>query len=58
MNENNQLPEMGVWRKVSENWERGGSPDSMWVTLAKMPNSGDMKAEENTSSSHTGPSME
>ena len=27
----------------------------MWVTLAEMPNSGDMEPEETTSSSQTGP---
>jgi hypothetical protein len=28
--------------------------ESMWVTLAKMPNSGDMESEETTSSSQMG----
>lgn len=40
--------------EVSETWDEGGSQDSMWVTLAEMPYSGDMKPEETTSSNQTG----
>ena len=47
-----------VWRrenlkKIPETWDGEGSQDTMWVTIAKMPNSGDMEPEETTSSSLT-----
>jgi hypothetical protein len=28
---------------VPKTWDGGGSQESMWVILAEMPNSGDMK---------------
>jgi hypothetical protein len=31
-------------------WDGGGSQDSMWVTLGKVPNNEDMEPEETTSS--------
>jgi hypothetical protein len=36
----------------------GNSQESMWVTLAEMPNSGDMEPEEVTFCGHAGPPVE
>jgi hypothetical protein len=43
---------------VPEIWDRGGSQESMQVTLAEMPNSADMEPEEVTSFSPAGPTVE
>lgn len=45
--------EGGVSRK-SETWDRGGSQESMRVTLAEMPNIGNMEPEKATSRSRAG----
>ena len=36
--------------KFQETWDVRGTQDSMWMTLAEMPNSGEMDPEETTSS--------
>ena len=40
----------GEWdlEKVPEAWDARGSQDSMTMTLAEMPNSGEMELEETT----------
>lgn len=38
-------------QEFSETWDKGGSQESMQVTLAKMSNSGHMEPEETTFSS-------
>jgi hypothetical protein len=43
MHGNMQLP--GVGGGGNETWDVRGIQDSMWVTLAKMPNSGEMEPE-------------
>ena len=46
-----QLLGVGVnLKKVPETWDVRGSHDSMGMTLAKMPNSGEMEPEETTTS--------
>ena len=54
MNGNMWLLESGNGRnlqKIPETQNGGGSQDSLWVTLAEMPNSEEMEPEKNTSSS-------
>ena len=41
--------------RVPKTWDRVGYQDLVWVIIAKMPNSGDMKPEEATSINYTGP---
>lgn len=58
MNGNLQLPGMEGegenLQEIPETLDMGGSQESMWVTLAEMPNSRDMEPEEATSYSHAG----
>lgn len=44
----------GNFQIVPDYWDGGGSYQSMWVTLVKIFNSGDMGSEETTSRSKTG----
>jgi hypothetical protein len=50
----------GEWdlEKVPEAWDARGSQDSMTMTLAEMPNSGETELEETISSRKTGSPVE
>ena len=58
MNGNLQLFGGGENFQEIPTWNRGGTQESMWVTLAKMPNGGNIELEEATSCRQARPPVE
>ena len=61
MNGNLQLTGVGSWQQLqdeTETWDKGGTQESMGVTLAVTHSIGDMEPEEATSCSQAGTPVE
>lgn len=65
MSQENEWKSAAAWVEGGENlqevpktWDRGGSQESLWMTLAKMPNYRDMEPAEATSCSQAGPPVD